>query len=743
MIVTNLATPYEELPTLVEILQWRALHQPDRHVYTFLNDGEGKERHITYAQLDQNARAIAAILQQHLAVGERALLLYPSGLDYIAAFIGCLYAGVIAVPAYPPSSNRSLGRILSIVNDSGARVALSPEQVFKKVQQWSKNQLELLALQWITTERQPDLWQQYHPKPQSLAFLQYTSGSTGTPKGVMVSHQNLMHNLAGMRRHGKFTPQSVAVSWLPMFHDMGLIAGVLQSLYNDFATILMAPAAFIQRPLCWLQAITKYRATISYAPNFAYNLCCDHITAEEREQLDLRSWQLATNGAEPISAETLARFYETFAPCGLSQNTLRPVYGLAEGTLLVSSSPSQSSITTIPVEKLALAQQRVVPYPQKTTDTRIIVGCGRAMEGQEVAIVHPETSHQCQENEIGEIWVKGPSIAQGYWQRPEETVSTFQAYLAERRKGPFLRTGDFGFLLQGEIFVTGRLKDLIIIRGHNYYPQDIEQIMEQSHPSLRLGCGAAFSVTMANEERLVVVQELQRHYGEPGPVIRAIRQTIAEQYEINPYAVVLIRYGSLLKTTSGKVQRRACREAFLADELRVVARDVLDAGFIVQRQDHDEQPELSRQLEEATSEQKKVLLLHLVTEQIRLLLNLAPDYPLPMQENLFALGMDSLRAGQLINRVQTLLGLSLPSTVIFMMNEPTIEMVSRYLFDEISQVSNIPATFHSPSPALDLNDLFSDIAALSESETEERLLQQLSSLMGEEKAYFKLVEEDR
>jgi natural product biosynthesis luciferase-like monooxygenase protein/amino acid adenylation domain-containing protein len=675
--------------TLVEVLHTRALYQPNRLAYTFLLNGETEEKHVTYAELERQARAIAAMLQRICSPAARVLLFYPSGLEYISAFFGCLYAGMIAVPAYPPSSDRSVPRIQTIAADAGATVALTVDAVLAKMRRLFGQVPEFSDMRLIATDTdevavQAEQWQRYLPTPQSLAFLQYTSGSTGTPRGVMASHGNVMHNSEMIRKRCQHTPESVGISWLPLFHDAGLIEGILQPLYVGYHEILMAPAAFIQRPFRWLEAISRYRCTTTEAPNFAYELCMNRITSKERARLDLQSWCLAANGAEPVRAETIERFTAVFAECGLKKTALTPAYGLAETTLLVACGSVESETTVVHLDRWHLEEGRVLVTsthePGKTVD---IVSCGAIAEDQRVVIVNPETMQACQAEVIGEIWVAGPSMAQGYWQRPLETEHTFHACIKNTGEGPFVRTGDLGFVYKGEIYVTGRLKDLIILRGRNYYPQDIERSVEGSHPSLRPGCGAAFSVEVSGEERLVIVQEVERHHSEPEGIIETIRRVIAEEYEISTYAVVLLRYGSLLKTSSGKIQRRACREAFLNHGLPAVASHILhDAPPVADQRDVHGQQTFLRQLEEAIQTQKRELLLALVTEQVYAVLSLKPEQPITPEQSLLSLGMDSLLGTQLVNRLETRLG-DLPGILTFMMSEPTINKLVEYLTSEV------------------------------------------------------------
>ncbi len=566
-----------ECSTLIEILSWRAFHQQDRNAYTFLVDGETQEVHLTYKELEQQAKAIASTLQSQGTIGERALLLYPPGLEFISAFFGCLYAGFVAVPAYPPRPNQSMSRLQAIVADAQATVVLTTTSVLANVERQLAQNPALANLHWVATDtiprEQASDWQEFPVISDSLAFLQYTSGSTGTPKGVMVSHGNLLHNEQMIKTAFGHTEKTIFVGWLPLFHDMGLVGNVLQPIYLGIPCIFMSPLAFLQKPLRWLQTISRYKATTSGGPNFAYDMCFRKITPEQREDLDLSSWEVAFNGAEPVRAETLESFARTFAPCGFRREAFYPCYGMAETTLIVSGGLKTATPVICSVKGAALEKNRVVVTTNKQEDVRKIVGCGRSWLDQKIVIVNPETLTSCPSEQVGEVWVSSLSVAQGYWNRPEETEQTFNAYLVDTRDGPFLRTGDLGFVQDGELFITGRLKDVIIIRGRNHYPQDIELTVEESHPALRSGCSAAFSVEVDGVERLVVAQEVERSYIrrlDINEVIGAIRQVVAEQHEIQVYAVLLLKTSSIPKTSSGKIQRHACRSGFLAGSLDLV-----------------------------------------------------------------------------------------------------------------------------------------------------------------------------
>lgn len=575
-----------EPSTLVEVLRWRALHQPDRLAYTFLLDGETEEVHLTYADLDQRARAIGARLQSLGAYGERALLVYPPGLEFVAGFFACLYAGVVAIPVYPPHSPRldkTLPKFRAIAKDAQPMVALTSSALLSLAENIRTQAPDLQALRWLATDtitsNLAEEWQHPVLSSTSLAFFQYTSGSTATPKGVMLSHGNVMHNSALIEHYFEHTAESRGVIWLPLYHDMGLIGGVIQPLYAGFPVTLMSPISFIQTPRRWLQAISRTRATTSGGPTFAFDLCVSKITPEQRATLDLSSWDVAFTGAEQIHHETLERFVEAFEPCGFRRETFYPGYGLAEATVFVSGGSKAAPPVVFTIQSAALEHNRVVAATEGDDGSKTFVGCGKTLEDQKIVIAHPETWTRCSPDEVGEIWVSGPSVARGYWNRPEDTEHTFRAYLTDTGEGPFLRTGDLGFLRDGELFVTGRLKDLIIIDGYNHYPQDIELTVERSHPAVRPGCCAAFSVDGDGQERLVIVAEMERRYQpkrdqprDVEAVIQSIKRAVAKYHELGVYAVLLLKPGTITKTSSGKMQRRACRANFLAGSLDVIEK---------------------------------------------------------------------------------------------------------------------------------------------------------------------------
>jgi acyl-CoA synthetase (AMP-forming)/AMP-acid ligase II len=579
----------EAVDTLVHRLHHRALQQPEEVVYTFLTYSEAGNDSITYKELDLRAQAISTYLHKQGATGKPVLLLFPPGLEYITAYFGCLYAGAIAIPAYIPHSARGLPRIQSIIDDAQAAFVLTTAETQSKLMRWIDQVPSLLQLNWIATDTLAplgeDVWWNQNLDAHALAFLQYTSGSTAAPKGVMVTHGNLMHNLSMLQTCFRLTEISdpVEVSWLPIFHDMGLILGILMPVYTGYPVYLMAPTSFLQRPLRWLQAISDYRGNISSAPNFAFELCMRRIAEKDLDKLDLSCWISAGNGAEPIRASTLRHFSSYFAPCGLSQTLFIAAYGMAEATLAVTSRNAGEPPLILNVNKNRLEQNILEVTNEQEQNALQLVSCGRAASDQHLVIVDPSTFRPCSANEIGEIWVSGPSITQGYWNRPEATEEIFNAHTSTG-EGPFLRTGDLGVLQQDNLFMTGRLKDLIIISGRNLYPQDIELTTELAHPAIRPDGCIAFSIDEGKQESLIVLAEIDHHYRSANTettasasdylsvnlqeIKKKVQEAIFEQHGIKAEKIVLLKIGGVLKTSSGKPQRRRCRQAFLQGELK-------------------------------------------------------------------------------------------------------------------------------------------------------------------------------
>ncbi|MBV9229928.1 MAG: AMP-binding protein [Chloroflexi bacterium] len=679
--------PNFEFSTLFDLLRWRATRQPEQHAYTFLTDGELERDHLTFAELDRQARIVGGLLQGYTESGERALLIYPSGLEFIAAFFGCLYSGIIAVPIYPPTASRSeraLAKFRAIANDAQPAVVLTTTSLAARIESLLAQAPELRATRVITTNDLPadtgERWHEPAVAGDTLAFLQYTSGSTGIPKGVMVTHGNLLHNSSLIYRYCKPPAEAHVVTWLPLYHDLGLIGGILQSLYAGHESTIMAPAAFLQRPIRWLQAISRARATMSGGPNFAYDLCVRKITPEQKATLDLSSWEIAANGAEPIRAETLERFATAFASCGFRKEAFYPCYGLAEATLVVSAGQKLVFPTVQTFEGKELEHDRVAETDAASKNNRTLVSIGQSLPDQKVLIVNPDSFTACPSDRVGEIWIAGPSVAQGYWRQPEESEQTFWAHLADTGEGPFLRTGDLGFLHNDELFITGRLKDLIIIRGNNHYPQDIELTVEQSHPALRPACGVVFSVDVDGEERLVVVQELERQALQANveEVAGSIRQAIAEQHELQTYAVVLIKTGTIPKTSSGKVQRRACKEEYLNGSLDVVGEWKQDLA--ARRDDSQfEETEHTQTVSQAGASRTAAAIQAWLVSEISQRLKVSPrDVDVRMPFAYY--GMDSAQAISLAADMEEWLERELAPTLIY--DYPNIEALSHYLAGE-------------------------------------------------------------
>lgn len=566
--------------SLVDILQSHSKNQPQKLAYRFLEDGEYEEVSITYKQLDRRARSIGAILQASTKAGDRAFLFFSAGLDFIAAFLGCLYAKVIPIPMPPPHPARlekSMTTVLRIKNDATPTVALLSSSLFEaiKLQKSIRNHfssIKLLVTDGDDMRNWTKKWQKPEISKHDIAFLQFTSGSTATPKGVMVSHNNLLHNLGLIEASFEQTPKSKTVIWLPPYHDMGLIGGILQPLYTGNPVTLIPHLMFLQRPIRWLQAITRFQATTSGGPNFAYDLCVRKIKPDQREYLDLSSWEVAFNGAEPISPKTLNQFVHYFSPCGFRREAFAPCYGLAEATLMVAGGPKGRLPVVKNLTKSGLEENKAIILPTKSKDSQEVVSCGQNIGGQTIKIVDVEKQSPCLSNQIGEIWVSGPSVANGYWSNPSETSSTFGVRLSQE-KDSFLRTGDLGFMHEGELYITGRLKNVIIIKGKNHYSHDIERTVEKAHPSIWPGGCAVVSIENSGSERVIIIAEIQhklvKHTQE---VIKAIRRAVSEHHELPVYDISLTFPGSIPRTTSGKIRHFLCKKNYLSGTLKEIKK---------------------------------------------------------------------------------------------------------------------------------------------------------------------------
>jgi acyl-CoA synthetase (AMP-forming)/AMP-acid ligase II len=548
--------------TLVDVLRLWAERRPDRPALVFLDGRADIKAQYDFARLLREADAIAARLLDVARPGDRALLLFPPGPEFVAGFFGCLIAGVIAVPASPPSSAAEVAALGGIALNAGAITAIGPRALLAQL-------AGLVPLTFEECVASPSRSNAPSIAAESVAFLQYTSGSTGRPRGVVVTHANLLDNERMIREAFEHdSERTVFAGWLPLYHDMGLIGNVLQPLYLGVPSYLLSPRDFMKRPLVWLQAISRYRATTSGGPSFAYRACVERVPEAERDGLDLSSWDVAFNGAEPVRDDVIERFTAAYSRCGFRRESFYPCYGLAEATLLVTGGVKAAAPVRLGVERAALAQGRVVRADG--IGALGLVGCGHAWRGQEIAIVDPDTHARCPDERVGEIWIRGGSVAHGYFGDREMSDATFGAGLDGER---WLRTGDLGFFAEGELFIAGRAKDVIIVRGKKHHPEDLEHTIERASPALRPGGGAAFSVDADGEERLVVVHEIERKQAAEFDAARTaadIREVVAAGHGIRVHAVAFVAPGAVPRTTSGKVRRRQCRSQFLDGTLEEI-----------------------------------------------------------------------------------------------------------------------------------------------------------------------------
>ncbi|MDA0167610.1 fatty acyl-AMP ligase [Solirubrobacter taibaiensis] len=556
--------------TLPEVIRDRARLAPGAPAFTYLPDGERVAATLSFGELDAEVRALAATLLERAQPGDRALLLYPHGLDFVRAFLACLYTGIVAVPAYPPRLGDRHGAAPAqrVASDCDASLLLTTAEAAERVRAWG-------ALQTLATDM-PALaavsdWEPRPVRPDHLAFLQYTSGSTAAPKGVMVTHGNLLHSERMIASAFGHTSASTFVDWLPLYHDMGLVGSLLQPLYVGAHSVLMPPEAFLQQPARWLRAISHFGGRTGGGPNFAYELCVRRVRPEQLEGVDLSGWEIAFNGAEPVRASTLETFSAVFAPWGFRREAFYPCYGLAEVTLFASGGRKLERPSRLEVDAERLKAGRAVP-----TECGVrLVSSGRAWLDRRIEIVDPVDGTRCAEGIVGEIWLMGADVARGYWNRHDETAQSFGARLDDG-DGPFLRTGDLGFMRGEELVVTGRLKDLIVVAGRNVYPQDIEDTVEQSSPLIRSGCSAVFSYERGGTEHVAVVAELRAtEPDDPATVIRRIREQVGLRHGLSLSDVALIEAGTLDKTSSGKVRRSACRRRLLDGKLQLVSASSL------------------------------------------------------------------------------------------------------------------------------------------------------------------------
>ena len=631
---------------------------------------------LDYATLERRSRALASELQQRFPVGERALILLDNDEHYVVAFLACLYAGVIAVPVFPPESAKQqhLARLFAIADDSQAACVLTSSAVIELVAAAGKDfgSAELIPVDALD-ERRAECWVEHHPQRDDIAFLQYTSGSTATPKGVMVSHGNLMANERAIETGFSIGADDVFVSWLPLYHDMGLIGGLLQPLYRGIPVVLMSPSFFLQRPVRWLEAISRHRGTVSGGPDFAYRLCLERIRDDQLKALDLSSWRVAFSGAEPVRHDTLTGFIERFRPAGFAADAAAPCYGLAEATLLVSCNSRGTGVVGTAFSQQSLAEGKAASAVEGNT----LVGCGTPEPGHTIDIVDPEGLHSLTEGDVGEIWVNGPSVAHGYWQNPEATAQAFvtrdgvrwqrtdgsDAQNHDARDDRWLRTGDLGFLHEGQLYIAGRIKDLIILRGHNVYPQDIECAVEAEVEAVRKGRVAAFAVTTPEgAEGIGVAAEVSRGMQKLVPaekLVEALSETVGSACREPLSVALLLNPGGLPKTSSGKLQRSACRQGWEAGSLDAYAIHAF-GDFVSGGSDGDASGGKSSQsTAEAGSETEQAL-----AKLWCQVLGDGKEKPLGRDAHFFASGGNSLAAVQLASRISDHWAIDFPTRAV-------------------------------------------------------------------------------
>ncbi|MDQ0505111.1 AMP-binding protein [Xanthobacter agilis] len=684
---------------------------PDgRWSITFLDSHGAVAEHCTAAALAARVAAVAGVLERESAPGAPVLLVFQPCVDFLVAFLACQWSGRLAVPINPPRRHRLIARLQAVAADSGAKVALTGGGVAEQVAHWRADSTVLGALRWhdlggldLDPARAAPL---RAVDPQATCFIQYTSGSTALPKGVEVSHANLMADMARMEAAWGLSPASTMVSWLPAFHDLGLIFGLLQTLFSGCPVVQMAPNSFLQRPVLWLDAITRFRGTHTAAPSFAYDLCNRRIAPEQREGLDLSSLVMAMNAAEPIDPQVMETFTDTFGPYGFRRETFAPAYGLAESTLAVTASPVGMAPRLFTLDPGALEAGRIALAPPSTTPSAprrsVIAGCGAPLADVPVAIVDPQTLRRLPPDGVGEVWVGGPTIARGYWRRVEESAATFGVRIAgEDDPNGYLRTGDLGAMIDGELCITGRIKDLIILSGANHYPQDIERVAQAAHPALRIGSGAAFSVADDHGGvQVVLVQELERtqRRADPDPLFSAISAAVWENLELQLARIVLVEPGAVLRTSSGKIQRSANGRAWRDGALPVIAewrsaRERGRAGAV---------PSASQPVPGGDAAALGSWLREWLAQRLEL-----PVSEVAAQRGLSELGLTSIDAVELAAALGAHCGRELPQTFAF--DYPTIGAIVAHLCGPPAEPAAVARKVAGPRQGGDLEELLSMI----------------------------------
>ena len=702
---------YSSVPTnMIELLDMRAEQYGDEDKTFFLNTSLDIEDKLSYHSLMIKSKAIAAIIQRHTNKGDRVLLVYPPGLEFICAFYGCLYAGVIAVPVYPPVDKKLVDKLQAVIKNSEPKIILSTKTVVDQIEKlkyvkalqninfvnyllnYFKNTQELTQWDfdkffWINTNKlnlaTAKEYQKVQVEPNEIAFLQYTSGSTGQPKGVMISHSNLLHNFKLINQFYPATPESRLVIWLPPYHDMGLIGGILYPIFSECQVYIMSPMTFLRNPISWLRALDRYQGTVTSAPNFAYALCNRKISEKQLATINLSSVQSFLNGAEPISNKIAEEFCIKFKPCGFKREMFLPCYGLAEGTLMVTGI---QDLKARYYSKVALRSNRLVPMAKEDKDACSLVSCG--IKDDNLAIVDLTTFNECNDGEIGEIWISGPSVAQGYWNQPELTNSCFDATIANRPDKKYLRTGDLGFICDQNLYVMGRNKDLIIVNGTNHYPQDIEYSIEQSHPAIRRGGSAAVSIVNEEQEQLVIIAEIDKNCSEEvlHEIVSAINEVTLQDHSLPVYKIALIQPRQLPKTTSGKIRRSTAKALLLDEEMP------LEFLWTREYQPHttpakndnvfDEQATPSKTTPSPLGQDLRIQ----ISNELGDILSINPENIDP-DKHFGELGLDSLMAIELESRLQNYLKKTCKIEEIAVINYPTVNSLMDHIEQQITRAT--------------------------------------------------------
>jgi acyl-CoA synthetase (AMP-forming)/AMP-acid ligase II len=622
--------------SMVDIISNRAVVTPGHIVFRFLPEGIDEGESLSFEQLDTMSRSVASCLQQHGKKGDRVVLFFQPGIPYIISLFACFYAGMVAVPAYPPRRNRSSYRVFSIVENAGVSMCLTSQQVKKDIERNFASDFASQNLHWICYEdaimHSAGLWNDPNLKGEELALLQYTSGSTGEPKGVMITHYQILYNSEYIRQSFGFSKQTIGMNWLPIYHDMGLIGTIMQAPYIGALSITMPPVAFLQDPLKWLKAISRFKVTTAGGPNFGFDHCLQKVPQHELSHLDLSSVETFFCGAEPVRAKTMQDFASYFAQAGARPEQLYPCYGMAETVLIVTGGNKLSPLRFITINSKALARGIVEKIGEDQPEAITLTGCGHTWMDTKVRIVHPETYEAVPEGHTGEIWICGSGVTQGYWGRTEENLRTFGAQIHNEGSTSYFRSGDLGFMDGNELYITGRIKDLLIFRGVNYYPTDIEFAVQEAHASLRKNAGAAFSVMVHGEEQLIIAQEVERsamHNLPQDELFSTIRQTLSEEFELSVYAILLLRPGSIPLTSSGKIQRRVTKYGYLTGELQSIAAWKKETG----------NEEISMTAATITAENLQAWLVQWVNKKLHI-----PLSEIDVNKPVTSFGLDSLAA---------------------------------------------------------------------------------------------------